>query len=299
MADDRVETTPTGEAPRVQSTLWRDAMRRLMANRLAVVGLVVIALFITVAALAPVIRPYDAVKGFYPERYLKGPSAEHWFGTDDLGRDVLARVVWGARVSLEVGIVAVLIMVILGLVLGAIAGYFGGLLDTIIMRTADVFFAFPYVLGAIAIIVVLGPGLTNVFIAMGVLGWCAIARIFRASILSIKETDYVEAARAMGAGHTRIIARHIFPNAFAPILVYSTMSIGGAIITEAALSFLGLGVRPPQPSWGSMLADSQNYMTTAPWLMWFPGLAILVTVLGFVLLGDGLRDAFDPRMKLE
>jgi peptide/nickel transport system permease protein len=214
-----------------------------------------------------------------------------------LGRDIASRVVYGARVSLIVGIVAVLIMVVIGLVLGALAAYYGGIWDSIIMRTADVFFAFPYILFAIALIAVLGKGFQNVFLAIGILGWPSIARVFRSSILSVKENEYVDAARAMGASTRRILSRHIMPNSVAPIIVYATMSVGGAILTEAALSFLGMGVQPPSPSWGLMLSEARGYMFTAPWLMIYPGIAILTTVLAFVLLGDGLRDALDVKLK--
>ena len=180
---------------------------------------------------------------------------------------------------------------------GALSGYFGGVSDTVIMRMADIFFAFPYILGAIVIMTVLGPGIVNIFIAIGILGWASFARIFRGSILSIKNKEYIEAARALGASNYRIITKHIFPNSMAPIIVFATMNVGVAIIVEAALSFLGLGVQPPTPSWGKMLAESLDYIDIAPWMMLFPGLAIVITVLGFVLLGDGLRDAFDPKLK--
>jgi peptide/nickel transport system permease protein len=270
---------------------------------LAVAGLVWI-IFIIIVALSADLwvprafgDPIHIDTTIVAQRSLLAPSAAHPFGTDKLGRDILSRVVYGARVSLLVGIVAVAIMVILGLIAGAIAAYYGGLWDAIIMRTADVFFAFPYVLFAVALIAVLGKGLQNVFIAIGVLGWPTIARVFRSSILSVKENEYVDAARAMGASTRRIVFRHIMPNSMAPIIVYATMSVGVAILTEAALSFLGMGVQPPSPSWGGMLSESRSYLFTAPWLMLYPGIAILTTVLGFVLLGDGLRDALDVKLK--
>ena len=228
---------------------------------------------------------------------LMAPCWEHPFGTDSLGRDVLCRVIYGARVSLMVGLLATAISTVLGLIMGALAAYYGGIWDTIIMRLADIFLAFPYTLFVIAMLAVLGQGIQNVFIAIGVLGWPSIARVFRSAILSVKENDYVDAARSMGASDLRIVARHIFPNSVASIVVYATMNIGGAILTESALSFLGMGVTPPNPSWGSMIQDGQTYLATEPWLMLMPGIAILSTVLAFTLLGDGLRDALDVKMK--
>ena len=282
-------------------TLWGDAWRRLRKNRLAILGLGWILVVVLMAVTADLWVPHmfaDPLKiDTTPGASLQSPSLEHPFGTDKLGRDVFSRVIYGARVSLMVGIIAVSISLLIGVVLGAISGYFGGLADTIVMRSADVFFAFPYILFAIALIAVLGPSYQNVFIAIGILGWPGIARVFRSSILSVKQNEYVEAARAMGASHVRILFRHIMPNAIAPIIVYATMSIGGAIITEAALSFLGMGVQPPDPSWGNMLSDARALMSIAPWLTIWPGFAILTTVLAFVLMGDGLRDALDVKMK--
>ncbi|MBM3699412.1 MAG: ABC transporter permease [Actinobacteria bacterium] len=260
------------------------------------VGLSIVLLLVIIAIFAPLIAPFDPISRV-KEDSLLGPGRTYWFGTDLLGRDILSRVIYGSRVSLEVGIIAVGISVIIGLLMGALSGYFGGASDAIIMRVADIFFAFPYILGAIAIMTVLGPGIINIFIAIGLLGWASFARIFRGSILSIKNKEYIEAARALGASNYRIITKHIFPNSFAPIIVYATMNVGTAIIVEAALSFLGIGVQPPTPAWGKMLSESLDYIDIAPWMMIFPGLVILITVLGFVLLGDGLRDAFDPKMK--
>lgn len=284
-------------------TLRGDALRRLRKNRLAFAGLAWIVIVIMVAVTADLWVPHwlghpvDIDTATLAERSLLPPSVDHPFGTDKLGRDIASRVIYGAQYSLIVGVVAVLIMVVIGLVMGAIAAYYGGIWDSVIMRTADVFFAFPYMLFAIALVAVLGKGFQNVFIAIGILGWPGIARVFRSSILSVKTNEYVDAARAMGASTPRILVRHIMPNAIAPIIVYATMSVGGAILAEAALSFLGMGVQPPSPSWGLMLSEARAFMFTAPWLMIYPGVAILTTVLAFVLLGDGLRDALDVKLK--
>jgi len=284
-------------------TLGTDAWRRLRKNKLALAGLTWIVFMIILAASADLWVPHffgdpitiDTTK--IAQQTLLPPSADHPFGTDKLGRDIFSRTVYGARVSLLVGVVAVMISVIIGLILGALAAYYGGWWDSIVMRTADVFFAFPYILFSIVLIAIMGFGLMTVFIAIGVLGWPSIARVFRSSILSVKENEYVDAARAMGASTPRILFRHIMPNAVAPIIVYGTMSVGGAILTEAALSFLGVGVQPPAPTWGNMLSEARSFLFTAPWLMLYPGLAILTTVLAFVLLGDGLRDALDVKLK--
>lgn len=285
-------------AQRPERTLWGDAWIRLRKNKLAIIGLIWITLVIGVTVSADLWVPQNFASPTSTEAdSLLRPSAEHPFGTDRIGRDVFSRVIYGARVSLAVGILAVGISLVLGLIMGALSGYYGGWLDAFIMRTADIFFAFPYMLFAIALLALLGPGYQNVFIAIGILGWPSIARVFRSSILSVKETEYVDAARAMGASDSRIIFRHIMPNAIAPIIVYGTMSIGGAIITEAALSYLGMGVQPPTPSWGGMLSEAKALMVPAPWLTLWPGFAILTTVLAFVLMGDGLRDALDVKMK--
>jgi peptide/nickel transport system permease protein len=279
-----------------RSSLYKDAWKRLKKNKLAILGLGIVLFLIFVAIFAPFLAPYEPNLRIKEDSML-GPSSTYLFGTDLLGRDIFSRVIYGSRISIVVGIVAVGISVIMGLFFGALAGYFGRWPDSIIMRIADIFFAFPYILGAIAIMTILGSGIVNIFIAIGVLGWAYFARIFRSSILSIKNKEYIEAARALGASNTRIIIKHIFPNAMAPIIVYATMNVGTAIIVEAALSFLGIGVQPPTPAWGKMLSESLDFIDISPWMMLFPGLAIVITVLGFVLLGDGLRDAFDPKMK--
>ena len=271
---------------------------RFLKNKTAVLGLAIFCVIVAVAIAAQWIADYDTVviKINIAER-LQPPGARHWFGTDELGRDILARVIYGARISLAVGVIATAISVFLGLIMGALAAYYGGVWDSLVMRLTDVFLAFPYILFAIALMAVLGRGFLNIFIAIGLLGWPTIARVFRSSILQVKQNEYVDAARALGAGDFRIMTRHIMPNALAPIIVYATMSIGGAILTEAAMSFLGMGILPPTPAWGLMLSEGRGYIYNAPHLMIFPGLAILTTVLAFVLLGDGLRDALDVKMK--
>lgn len=286
-------------ADRPARTLWGDAWTRLKKNKLAVFGLVWVMMVVTLTLSADLWVPHYFANPTSTEfdGLIKPTLPDHPFGTDRIGRDVFSRVVYGARVSLAVGILAVGISLVLGLIMGALSGYYGGLIDSIVMRTADIFFAFPYILFTIALLAVLGPSFRNVFIAIGILGWPSIARVFRSSILSVKENEYVDAARAMGASDWRIMVRHILPNAIAPITVYATMSIGGAILTEAALTFLGMGVQPPMPAWGAMLDEARSLILPAPWLTIFPGFAILTTVLAFVLMGDGLRDALDVKMK--
>jgi len=291
-----------------RTALWKDVWYRLWHNKMAMFGLAIIILLFLVAIFAPLLANWDPLYQSIQDPELNSqekaelknqpPSTKHWLGTDQLGRDIYSRLVYGSRVSVEVGIIAVFISLIIGLFFGALAGYFGGWGDSVIMRSADIFFAFPTVLGAIVFMTVLPwQGLINVFIAIGVLGWATMARIFRSSILSVKENEYVEAARAMGASDTRIIWKHIMPNSIQPIIVYATMGVGGAILAEAWLAFLGLGQQLPLPSWGNMLTEYLNYYTTDPWMMFIPGLAIVLSVLAFILLGDGLRDALDPRLK--
>ncbi len=299
--DEAKQNTELDMAP--SRTLWGDAFQRLKRNKLAVIGACWIFFMVIVALTADLWvpqtlgSPTEIDSTTMTQMSRLPPSLEHPFGTDTLGRDVLCRVIYGARISLAVGVLATAISTLIGLVMGALAAYNGGWWDTLIMRFADIFLAFPYTLFVIAMLAVIGPGIQNVFIAIGVLGWPSIARVFRSAILSVKENDYVDAARAMGASDARIIVRHIFPNSVASIVVYATMNIGGAILTESALSFLGMGVIPPDPSWGIMIQDGQTYLATQPWLMIMPGIAILTTVLAFTLLGDGLRDALDVKMK--
>jgi peptide/nickel transport system permease protein len=285
-------------------TLWGDAWYRLRRNKLAL-GALTWLLIVSLAAVTadlwvPALfgSPYTIDTTTAMQQRLQGPSLQHPMGTDDFGRDMFARIVYGARISLTVGIVSVAISVVIGLALGALSGYYGGWSDTIIMRVTDIFLAFPYILFSILVLAIIPQqyrGIWPVIIVIGLLGWTSFARVFRSSIFGVKENDYVDAARAVGANDWRIMARHIMPNAIAPIVVYATISIGGAILTESALSFLGLGIQPPTPSWGAMIDAGKNFLTSNPGLVFWPGLAIVSTVMAFTLLGDGFRDALDVK----
>jgi ABC-type dipeptide/oligopeptide/nickel transport system permease subunit len=277
---------------RRRSAVWRRA-RRL---RNLTIGAILVGGLIAVAALAPWIAPHDPVRGELDD-YLQAPGGRYWFGTDTFGRDVLSRVVYGARISLGVGVAVQASALTIGVGLGLLSGFYGGQVDNLIMRLAEVIFAFPGLLFAIAIMAVIGPSLYNVFVALGLVSWTSLARVVRGAVLAVKEQEFVEAARALGASNRRIILRHLLPNIVAPAIILVTLGIGGAILAEASLSFLGLGAQPPTPSWGSMLTVGRDYLTEAPWLSLYPGLAIFLTVMGFNLLGDGLRDLLDPRMQ--
>jgi peptide/nickel transport system permease protein len=276
---------------------WSDAWRRLRRNTGATVGGVVFLLIVAAAAAAPWLAPHDPVRLNVAES-LEPPGPRHWLGTDQFGRDVLSRIVYGARVSVATGLVAVTISVVAGSVLGLVSGYYRGTVDLFVMRLVDVMLAFPGILLALVIIAVLGPNLGSAMVAVGISGMPLFIRVVRSSTLSVREVQYVEAARATGGGDARIVFRHVLPNVLTPIIVLVTLGIPSAIIAGAALSFLGLGVRPPTPDWGDMLSRGRAFMTTAWWLSTFPGLAIMVIVLAINRLGDGLRDALDPRMKL-
>lgn len=291
-------TISTGDAVIVTTAgvpMRSDVWRRFRRNKLAMIGLVVIGLLVLVAIFAPVIARYDPY--VLSSELRKPPSADHWFGTDTVGRDLFARVVYGARVSLIVGIGAALIATIVGVLMGALAGYHGGWIDAFIMRATDILLAFPYIVLAIAIITVLGRGQATVILVLGLLGWLAIARVLRSTFLQIKQMEYVEAARALGASHRRIILKHMLPNAIQPVIVYATLFIGSAVLSEAALSFLGVGITEPTPAWGLMVNQGRKFLTTAPHLLVFPGMAIFTMVLAFLFVGDGLRDALDPKLK--
>jgi peptide/nickel transport system permease protein len=258
------------------------------------VGLVVVLLFVVMAVFAPWIGPHDPVATSWGA-IRKAPSAAHWFGTDDIGRDVLSRVIWGTRASLLAGVVSVSISLLLGVPIGLAAGFIGGLVDGLISRLTDAFLACPFLILAIALAAFLGPSLTNAMIAIGVSATPIFVRLTRAQVINVKVEDYVEAARALGNPPWRIAVRHVLPNVTAPLIVQATLAIAAAVIAEASLSFLGLGQQPPDPSWGSMLNTAKNYVDQAPWMAVWPGLAIFLLVLAFNLLGDGLRDALDPR----
>ncbi|WLR61874.1 ABC transporter permease [Pseudalkalibacillus hwajinpoensis] len=275
---------------------WREAWKGFRRNKLAMVGMGIVLFFILLAIFAGVIAPEGINEQKLGER-LQSPSASHWFGTDDFGRDILSRIIYGARISLWVGFFAVLGSAAVGSLLGMVAGYYGKLVDTIISRIFDIMLAFPSILLAIAVVAVLGPSLRNALIAIAIINIPNFGRLVRSRVLSVKQEEYVMAARAVGMKDSRIIFHHILPNSLAPIIVQGTLAIATAILEAAALSFLGLGAQAPQPEWGKMLADSRSYIIQAPWTVFFPGLAIMLTVLGFNLLGDGLRDALDPKMK--
>ncbi len=269
---------------------------RLLRDKLAVVGLAIVLGFFVLSALTPTIAPYNP-STIDVNNILAPPSKAHLFGTDDLGRDVFTRMLYGTGISLKVGFVAVGIAVLIGTVLGALSGYYGGILDVIIMRFVDIMLCFPSFFLILAVIAFMEPSIFNIMAVIGFTSWMGITRLVRAEFLSLKERDFVLAVRAMGASNARIIFGHILPNAMAPVLVSATLGIAAAVLTESALSFLGIGVQPPTPSWGNMLTQGQNVLGIAWWLSFYPGMAILITVLGYNLLGEGIRDAIDPRLR--
>lgn len=277
-------------------SLWRDAWARLRKNYFAMAGAAILLMMLIVAVFAPYLTPYDPNTQDYT-RMMQGPSSSNLFGTDNFGRDILTRIMYGARISLRLGFLGTIVGATIGSLLGALSGYYGGWVDTILMRLLDVQMAFPGLLLAIVIITVLGVGEINVIIAIGVFSIPTFARVVRGSLLALREQDFVLAARSVGVPDRRLMFVHLLPNALAPILVLATIRLGTAILTAASLGFLGLGIRPPAPEWGTMLSEGRNYMQLAPHIAIFPGLAILVTVLALNLLGDGLRDALDPKTK--
>ncbi|MBI3962524.1 MAG: ABC transporter permease [Deinococcus sp.] len=276
------------------TSLWLDAWRRVRRNRLAMAGAAVVILLVFTALFAPWLAPYDPnVQNL--RNFRQAPSREHWLGTDTFGRDILSRVIYGARISMQVAFLAEVLAAIIGVTLGALAGYFRGHIEDFVLWLMGVIYAFPFLLFVIAFTAAFGGGLTNVYIALGVASWGGIARIVRGQFLQLREMAYVEAARALGGSNLRIIFKHILPNIMSPIIVVTTLGFGTAILAEATLSFLGLGAQPPTPSWGRMVIEGQSYIFREWWLAFGPGAAIFIAVLGFNLLGDGLRDALDPR----
>ncbi|MEK8126685.1 nickel transporter permease [Paenibacillus filicis] len=276
---------------------WMKAAGRLRQNKKAMVGFWMVSVFILVAVFAKWIAPYDPLEQNM-DMLLKPPSFHYLLGTDEYGRDILSRMMYGAQISLMIGIVGMLVSLILGMALGTISGYFGGAADMIIMRIMDILMAFPGFLLALAIVSVLGPGMTNLMIAIGIFSVPSFARICRSSVLSLNQKEFIEAAKSMGSGHMRIIFNHVLPNSLAPMIVLSSLRIATAILSASGLSFLGMGAQPPTPEWGMMLNTGREFLRSAPHISLIPGLAIMYVVLGFNLLGDGLRDALDPKMKL-
>jgi oligopeptide transport system permease protein len=278
------------------TSLWRDAWRRLLRNKLAVAGGIVVILLVLVALSADLLAPYSYTKTNFG-RLNEAPTREYPFGTDQLGRDMLSRMIYGARVSMLVGLGAQVIIVLLGVPIGALAGWVGGRVDTLLTRFIDVMYAFPRLLFVILVMSMLGAGLLNIFIAIGLTGWVGIARQTRAQVLALRQKEFVESARALGARSGRLLVRHVLPNALSPIVVAVTFGIPEAIFTEAALSFIGVGINPPTPSWGQMVGEGQQYLRSSWHLCVVPSIAIAITMLSFTFLGDGVRDALDPRLK--
>ena len=276
--------------------MWEDTLRRLLRHRVAVVGCVFVFIFVAVSLLAPVVAPYDPIKADF-QAALKKPSLEHPFGTDHFGRDVLSRIIYGARTSLLIGVFSVLIAAFGGVLLGLVGGYMGGWLDNLIMRIVDVSLTFPRILLSILLIAIIGTGMENIMLAVGIFAIPTYARLVRSSVLVLKETEFVEAAQAIGGSNRRVLFLHIFPGTLGPVVVQSTFLIATSIRVAAGLSFLGIGVPPPTPEWGTMLADARSYMALAPHLLAIPGFALMAVVLSFNLLGDGLRDALDPKLR--
>lgn len=275
--------------------LGRIIWKRFKGNRLSVSGIVIVVTLITLSLLAPVIAPYNPMT-IDVHNVLSPPSAAHPFGTDELGRDVLSRMIWGSRVSLKVGFLAVGLAVTVGTIVGSVAGFYGGKVDQLLMRFVDIMLAFPTFFLILAVIAILEPNIYNIMIIIGLTGWMDVARLVRAEFLTLKERDFVLAAKALGAGDIRLMSTHMLPNALAPVFVAATFGVAGAILIESGLSFLGLGVQPPDPSWGNILTAGKDNIEVAWWLSLFPGLAILVTVMSYNLVGEGLRDALDPRL---
>lgn len=281
-------------APVHEQASWVVVGKRLLRNKAFVFGGSIVIVFLLLAFFPQLFTHYNPIEKNLDARLLP-PSAAHWFGTDDLGRDICARIIYGAQVSLRVGLLSVGIALIVGSLIGVVAGYFGGMVGEVLMRGIDIILAFPSILLAILIVAILGPGLNNAMIAIGIVNVPLYARLLRSTTLQVRNQEFIEASHAMGASHTRIIAFHILPNCLSPLIVQATLGIGAAILETAGLSFLGLGAQPPTPEWGTMLSNAKDFIRTAPWTLTFPGLAIMGVVVAFNLMGDGLRDLFDPR----
>ncbi|MGW0080758.1 ABC transporter permease [Streptomyces sp. NPDC003393] len=291
-----VPAAPGAEPSVARVSQWTDIRHRFFANKLAVVGLAIITVLVLVAIFAPILAPHDPLKQDLTQT-LQSPGSAHWLGTDALGRDQLSRLIYGSRIAVIVGLASILVALVIGVVLGALAGYYGRWVDTVIMRVADVFFAFPLLIGAIVIILLMGRGVLPVVLSLGIFSWATFARLLRSQVLSVREMDYVHAAKALGAGQGRIIRKHILPNSLTSVLVYGTSNVGIAIVAEASLSYLGVGVDPEVAEWGNMISAGRNFMGVKDFMWTYPSLAIVITALGFILLGNGLRDALDPKLR--
>ncbi len=279
-------------------SLWGDAVRRMLSNPLTIAGLILVSLALICAVFAPWIAPYGPLEGDLATFYVKPPTAAHPFGTDDVGRDIFSRIIYGAQISMKIAILAEALGLAVGTLVGLASGYYGGALESVMMRIVDIFLAFPLLIIAIALVAVFGPNETNVFVALAIIIWPSIARLVRGQVLSIRESEYIAAARIVGVSDMGIMFRHILPNILTPLTVYATLGLAAVILQEAALSFLGLGTADRStPSWGKMLSDGRAFIRSAWWMVFYPGLAILLTVLGFNLLGDGLSDALDVRSR--
>ncbi|MEU2914194.1 ABC transporter permease [Streptomyces massasporeus] len=288
---------PQGAEPSVaRVSQWSDIRHRFFANKLAVVGLAIIALLVLTALFAPLLAPFDPLKQDL-NATLRSPGGEHLLGTDALGRDQFSRLVYGSRIAVIVGLASMFVAMTIGIVFGALAGYFGRWVDTVIMRAADIFFAFPLLIGAIVIILLMGRGVLPVVLSLGIFSWATYARLLRSQILSVREMDFVHAAKALGASRSRIIRKHILPNSLTSVLVYGTSNVGIAIVAEASLSYLGVGVDPEVAEWGNMISAGRGFMGVKDFMWTYPSLAIVITALGFILLGNGLRDALDPKLR--
>ncbi|WP_432138693.1 MULTISPECIES: ABC transporter permease [unclassified Streptomyces] len=293
---DPVATADDAEPSVARVSQWSDIRHRFVQNKLAVLGLGIIVLLILVAIFAPLLAPFDPLEQDL-NATLQSPGGEHWIGTDALGRDQLSRLIYGSRIAVIVGLASILVALSIGILFGALAGYFGRWVDTVIMRAADIFFAFPLLIGAIVIILLMGRGVLPVVLSLGIFSWATYARLLRSQILSVREMDYVHAAKALGAGQGRIIRKHVLPNSLTSVLVYGTSNVGIAIVAEASLSYLGVGVDPEVAEWGNMISAGRGFMGVKDFMWTYPSIAIVITALGFILLGNGLRDALDPKLR--